>query len=171
MTLTTIFAGNQAYALSFVFVFGLLWGSFLNVVIHRLPLGKSVVFPRSSCPKCATPITWFENIPLLSWLVLRGKCSHCGVRISLRYPLVELLTAILFTLVAARQPHLYSIFFQFWFIGSLIACTFIDIDHWILPDKITLPGILLGFLASFLPEELGWLNSLTGILFGGGLLY
>lgn len=157
-----------------VFVFGLCWGSFLNVVIHRLPRRESVVRPRSRCPGCGCPIPWYRNIPLLSWAALRARCADCGMRISWRYPLVELLTALLFTAAAAfsrGSPLAWP--FHFWFLGALVACTFIDIDHWILPDRITLPGIAVGFLGAVAGAGPGpgWLASLGGILLGGGILY
>lgn len=167
-----------------VFCFGLLWGSFLNVVIHRLPLGESVVTPRSRCPGCRKLIKWYQNIPVLSWLLLRAKCANCGKKISARYPLVELLAGVLFTLAVAWRPEpLASWPFHFWFMGALIACTFIDLDHWILPDKITLPGILVGIGASAVnawftaggdslePVLYGVLYSLAGFLVGGGILW
>ncbi|MGZ3704428.1 MAG: prepilin peptidase [Bdellovibrionota bacterium] len=160
-----------AAVLGFVFVFGLLWGSFLNVVIHRLPLGQSVVKPRSRCPGCKTLIRWSQNIPVLSWIALRARCAKCGIRISARYPLVELLTASLFTLSAIWRPEYISWPFQFWFMAALVACTFIDIDHWILPDKITLPGIVVGFASSLVIPEYSWIESLGGIAVGGGILY
>ena len=89
----------RAYETALVFIFGLLWGSFANVVIYRYPKGESVVLPRSRCPQCKNPIAWYDNIPLISWLVLRGRCRKCGGRISWRYPLVELLTGCLFAAV------------------------------------------------------------------------
>jgi leader peptidase (prepilin peptidase)/N-methyltransferase len=157
--------------LAFVLAFGLLWGSFLNVVIHRLPLDESVVTPRSRCPSCRSLIRWYQNIPVLSWLALRARCANCGTRISFRYPLVELLTGALFTLAAWRYPFPAAWPFQFWFLGALVACTFIDIDHWILPDKITLPGIAVGFVGSFVSPQVSWIESAAGILVGGGILY
>lgn len=177
---------------SFVFAFGLCWGSFVNVVIHRLPLGEDIVFPRSACPKCKALIPWYRNIPLVSFLFLRGKCGDCGTKISFRYPLVELITGFLFTAVAYSTPNFLEWPFGFYFLASLVACTFIDIDHWILPDKITLPGILVGFASSIVaPNALlqsgpgnvlafsfGWnpilgsfLDSVIGMLVGGGILY
>lgn len=165
--------------LAVVFLFGLLWGSFLNVVIHRLPLGESVVKPRSRCPGCRKLIKWYQNIPLASWVFLRARCASCGKKISARYPLVELLTAVLFTLAAAWRPDPVALWpFHFWFMGALIACTFIDFDHWILPDKITLPGILVGIGATVFGAYLGgepllWSlgYALLGVLVGGGILY
>lgn len=170
--------------LALVFGFGLLWGSFLNVVIHRLPLGQSVVKPRSRCPGCKKLIKWYQNVPVLSWAILRAKCANCGKKISARYPIVELLTAGLFTLAVAWRPDpMLSWPFHFWFMGALVACTFIDIDHWILPDKITLPGILVGIAGSLAhayavsaPGDypaLAWAlgGALAGVLVGGGILY
>lgn len=162
----------QWYALlSLVFCFGLLWGSFLNVVIHRLPLGESVVSPRSRCPGCKKLIPWYRNIPLLSWVFLRGKCGDCGKKISLRYPVVELLTALLFTAAAAWDPEPIAWPFHFFFFGALVACTFIDLDHWILPDKITLPGIAVGLASSFVVPHLTVIDSILGTVLGGGILY
>jgi len=166
--------------LGLVFFFGLLWGSFLNVVIHRLPLGESVVTPRSRCPGCKKLIPWYRNIPLLSWIVLRARCGDCGTKISIRYPLVELVNALLFTAAVAWRPNdVFAWPFHFYFLASMVACTFIDIDHWILPDKITLPGIVVGLLGSLvigyvnpeLPFYVPFLNSLLGVLVGGGILY
>lgn len=162
---------HQLVILSFVFVGGLLIGSFLNVVIHRLPLGISVVTPRSRCPQCGALIPWYRNIPIASFALLRGKCGDCGTKISFRYPLVELLTAALFTLACALNGNYLYWPFQFYFLSALVASTFIDLDHWIIPDKITLPGILIGFLGSFALPGMPWAGSLAGILAGGGLLY
>jgi leader peptidase (prepilin peptidase)/N-methyltransferase len=161
----------HTYLLSVVFLSGLCLGSFLSVVIHRLPIGESIVFPRSRCPSCRKLIAWYGNIPLLSFLFLRGKCADCATKISLRYPAVELITAILFTLAAAGQPYYWAWPFHFFFLGSLVACTFIDYDHWILPDKITLPGIVIGLLSALVVPEHSILAAFLGTLFGGGVLY
>lgn len=155
----------------FVFLFGLCWGSFLNVVIHRLPEGESVVKPRSRCPKCRKQISWYQNIPVVSWIALRARCANCGARISWRYPLVELLTALLFLAAALWEPELVAWPFHFFFFAALVACTFIDIDHWILPDKITLPGIVVGLAGSLLIPHFSVLASVAGVLVGGGILY
>jgi leader peptidase (prepilin peptidase)/N-methyltransferase len=163
---------SRAAAYGFILLFGLCWGSFLNVLIHRLPIGESVVRPRSRCPECRKLIPWYRNIPILSWALLRGKCAECGFRVPFRYPLVELLTGCLFLAAAvARGLEPAPLVFHFYLLASLVACTFIDIDHWILPDKITLPGIAVGFLSSFLVPEQSPLASLAGILTGGGVLY
>jgi len=156
---------------SFIFFFGLLVGSFLNVVIHRLPLDKNIVFPRSSCPTCNKLIPWWANIPLLSYLALRARCISCKGKISIRYPLVELLTGALFLWGTLAIPNPLAWPFLFYFLGSLVACTFIDLDHWLLPDKITLPGVVIGIVGSFFIPNHDWLNAILGILFGGGLLF
>ena len=158
--------------MSFFFLVGLCVGSFLNVVIYRLPLEKSVVSPRSQCPSCGYGIPWYNNIPILSFLLLRGKCGNCKAPISWRYPLVELLTGILFAAVVWRQSDL---FFQwpahFFLMSALVASTFIDLDHWIIPDKITYPGVVIGLLSSLAPGPLSILQSVIGLLFGFGILY
>lgn len=161
----------QSAILLFIFLGGLCIGSFLNVVIHRLPLEQSLNHPRSSCPSCGKMIPWYLNIPLFSFLFLRAKCANCSAKISWRYPLVELLTGLLFLVAAQREPVFAAWPFQFYFLAALVASTFIDLKHWILPDKITLPGILLGFLSAFFVPNHDWINSLVGILFGGGILY
>jgi leader peptidase (prepilin peptidase)/N-methyltransferase len=157
--------------LPFIFCAGLCIGSFLNVVIHRLPLEESVVTPRSRCPSCRKTIPWYQNLPVLSFLWLRAKCGSCGAKISWRYPLVELITAILFTAAAAGNPAWIEWPWAFYFLGALVACTFIDLDHWILPDKITLPGIVIGLAGAALLPSISFLGSVMGFLFGGGLLY
>lgn len=172
--------------LAFVFFGALCVGSFLNVVIHRLPLGESVVTPRSRCPSCRKLIVWYRNIPVLSWLALGGKCGDCGAKISFRYPVVELITAALLTYGIYREPNPLAWPFAVFFLAGLVACTFIDLDHWILPDKITLPGIVIGLVsAAVAPHELlregAWslggfpfyevAESVSGLLLGGGILY
>jgi leader peptidase (prepilin peptidase)/N-methyltransferase len=145
--------------LGFSAALGLLVGSFLNVVIYRLPAGLSVVTPRSRCPKCERPIPWYENVPVLSFLFLRARCRGCGQAISFRYPLVELLVGTLFAFTAwwlvVRWPggptdpgRLVHLGVAFLFLGSLVALTFIDLDHRILPDRITKPGMAAGAILS-----------------------
>jgi leader peptidase (prepilin peptidase) / N-methyltransferase len=141
----------------FAALLGAVIGSFLNVVIYRLPLRESLVWPGSHCPSCGHDIRWYHNIPLVGWLLLRGRCRDCGERISLRYPLVELLTAGLFAsalLVEGLQPRLLLIWF---FLAVLVAVTFIDLDHLIIPDRLVLPGAVIGFLgATLLAPERWW---------------
>jgi len=173
---------------------GLCIGSFLNVCIYRLPSDQSIADPpRSQCPHCKNPIRFFDNIPVLSFLWLRGRCRYCKASISVRYPLIELLSAFFALCVYLKfGPTLESLIFYL-FISALIVITFIDIDHQIIPDIISLPGIVIFFAASFierrhigffkiLPNNLlessafsllppiTW-NALLGILIGGGSLY
>jgi leader peptidase (prepilin peptidase) / N-methyltransferase len=127
-----------------VVVMGLLFGSFLNVVIARVPHGQSIVHPRSRCPKCGYQLAWYENIPVLSWLALRGRCGSCGLPISWRYPLIELLTALLFLACQRRfgwTPELVSALVL---VLVLVPLSFIDLEHWILPHELTWPGIAAG---------------------------
>lgn len=130
-----------------VFVFGAIIGSFLNVVIHRVPLEKSIIFPNSACPKCQNPIKPYDNIPILSWLILRGKCRHCGQKISVRYPAVELLTALLFLLVFWQIGFNIFLPVALIFTAAILALIFIDAEHMILPDVITFPLLGIAVLA------------------------
>lgn len=152
------------------FIFGSCIGSFLNVCIYRLPHSKSIVYPSSACPGCNTPIRFYDNIPIFSFLLLRGKCRSCQAPISIRYPLIELMTG-LFAVCAYRKFGLTpEALISFLLIASLIVITFIDIDHRIIPDAISLPGIPIGFAASFFSPVITYLESLIGILVGGGSL-
>ena len=145
-------------------------GSFLNVCIYRLPLGRSIVRPASACPHCGRGLAWFENVPIASFVALRGRCRGCGAPISIRYPTIEVLTAAMFAL-------------GWWYFGpgvllasrlvfgcALIALFAIDLEHHLLPNAITLPGIVVGFAFSFVTEP-GGLASLVGIVVGGGVLW
>ena len=155
---------------SILFIFGSCIGSFLNVCIYRLPNAKSIVFPPSACPGCNMPIRFYDNIPILSFLLLRGRCRHCRARISLRYPLVELMLGLFALCVYLKFGLTLEALIIYLFIASLIVITFIDIDHRIIPDAISLPGILVGFAASFVLPEITYKESLAGILAGGGSL-
>ncbi|MEA2127107.1 MAG: leader peptidase (prepilin peptidase) / N-methyltransferase [Solirubrobacteraceae bacterium] len=137
-------------------VFGAVLGSFLNVVIWRLPRGESLVSPRSACPHCGTQLAAYENIPIVSWLVLRGRCRHCGEPISPRYPLVEALTAVLMALVPIFLGTDDDVWIGFAMVLILIPLTFIDLDHRILPNKITYPSvpIAIGLTAAFDTDHL-----------------
>lgn len=160
---------NTIYAL-FSLVFGMVVGSFLNVCICRMPKDESVVSPPSHCPHCSYQIRWYDNIPVISYLLLRGKCRGCGARISLQYPLVELLNGILTLLLFLRFGPTLSFAALFVFCSALVVITFIDIEHQIIPDEISLSGIVIGFVLSFFLPGHGWLNSILGILLGGGSL-
>jgi leader peptidase (prepilin peptidase)/N-methyltransferase len=151
-------------------LFGLLIGSFLNVVIYRLPRGQSLVSPPSTCPGCGARIRPIDNVPVLSWLILRGKCHRCHAPISIQYPLVELITGVLFLLVAWLTPVGPLLAARLLLVVILVVLFGIDLHHQILPNVITLPGIVIGFLFSLVAPP-GWLNSLIGILLGGGILY
>ncbi len=153
------------------FILGAVIGSFLNVVIYRIPAGESIVSPGSRCPQCGTAIRWYQNIPVLSWAVLRGRCASCGISISVRYPFVEALTGALFVLVFLAFGLQGATVVYWVFVAALVAITFIDLDHQIIPDVISLPGIPAGFAASFFVPWLSWSDSLIGIVLGGGSLY
>jgi leader peptidase (prepilin peptidase)/N-methyltransferase len=155
----------------FAFILGAVIGSFLNVCICRLPENRSVIFPPSHCPKCDYRIPFYDNIPILSYLLLGGKCRSCKTRISLQYPLVELINGLLALFLFLKFGSGLTFLFLFVFCSALVAVTFIDLKHQIIPDVISLPGIVIGFAASFCLPWLGWQNSLTGILAGGGSLF
>ncbi len=164
----------------FVFVFGSLVGSFLNVCIYRLPLEESIVFPRSHCPKCKKTIPWFDNIPFISYVLLGGKCRFCRVKISPRYFLVELLTASIFLLFYLRFSFGFQFFLYIIFACGLIVATFVDFSHRIIPDQISIGGIIVGFCLncltglSFQPFVYHFaplVDSLSGILIGGGIIF
>jgi leader peptidase (prepilin peptidase)/N-methyltransferase len=154
----------------FALVTGMVVGSFLNVCICRLPRDESVVFPPSHCPQCDYLIRWYDNIPLLSYLLLRGRCRGCGTRISIQYPLVELLNGLLTLALFLRFGPTLAFLVLFLFCSALVVITFIDLEHQIIPDEISLPGIVIGFICSFFLPGHSWLNSLLGILLGGGSL-
>jgi leader peptidase (prepilin peptidase) / N-methyltransferase len=139
------------------FVFGLLTGSFLNVVIHRLPLGESVVYPGSHCPHCGSPVRPRDNIPLLSFALLRGRCRDCGARISRLYPVVELITGAVFLLLFLKDGIGSVVIAEMWFAATMIALMFIDARHQLLPDAITIPSILVALVVV---TALGWTGQL-----------
>ncbi len=149
---------------------GLCIGSFLNVCIHRLPLKQSVVHPGSRCPDCGYALRWYDNVPVLSYAGLRGRCRSCARPISLQYPLVEIVTAIVFVLHWYAFGPTVLMPVRLLFACALIVLFMIDLEHQILPDVITLPGIVLG-VASSLVLPPGPLMSILGVLLGGGLLW
>lgn len=157
--------------LLFIFFLGSCIGSFLNVCIYRIPAGESIISPGSRCPHCQTTIRWYQNIPILSYLFLCGRCGACRFRISPRYPLVEALTGLLFVLVLLRFGFQWATPVYWLFMAALVAITFIDLDHQIIPDLISLPGIPIGFACTFLLPQISWIESLIGTLLGGGSLY
>ena len=156
----------------FVFAgaFGAIVGSFLNVCIHRLPLGASIVWLSSACPHCKRELAWYENIPVASYLVLRARCRTCKAPISSRYPFVEALTGAMFAgawWYYGPGPLLAS---RLVFGSALIVLFAIDLEHHLLPNAITLPGIVVGFAFSLITEP-GWIASMIGLMAGGGVLY
>ena len=159
----------------FAFLFGLCVGSFLNVCIYRIPNKKSIVTPPSGCTSCGKNIRFYDNIPVLSYLILRGRCRYCHESFSIMYPLIELVTGLLSVALLIRFNifnHQFPLYFIYMvFAAALLCVSFIDLKHQIIPDVISLPGILAGFIVSFFSYHVTWLHSLIGILIGGGILY
>lgn len=153
------------------FIFGACFGSFANVVIYRMPKDESVVKPASHCQKCGKGVRWYDNIPMVSWLLLKGKCRHCGAPFSFRYFIVELLTASLFALSYFYLGLTWTLLEALIFIFALVCCTFIDFDHMILPDEFTLSGIVIGLVGAWLNPQRDFLDALFGVLMGGGFLW
>jgi leader peptidase (prepilin peptidase) / N-methyltransferase len=152
-----------------LFLLGLCVGSFLNVVIARVPEGRSIVGPGSACPRCSTPIAWYDNVPLLSFALLRARCRKCGEPISWRYPVVELITGLLFVLALAERGLTIDLIPALLLVAGLVAITGIDLDHQLIPDVISIPGIAVGLAVSTLTGRPGWLDSLVGVVIGGGI--
>ena len=169
--------------LAYAFAVGAVVGSFLNVVIARVPAGESVVHPPSRCPRCKKPIRWFDNIPIISWLVLRAKCRGCGSPISIRYPIVEALLGVLAIAIATQFGPTLATLGYFLCAAMLVSLAYIDLDTWLLPSELTLPLIGLGLLSPLwnpalaLPMQgmfpamrslpLAFLSSVSGALAGG----
>jgi leader peptidase (prepilin peptidase)/N-methyltransferase len=181
-TFTYINADYPWFFAAFSFIFGAIVGSFLNVCIYRIPAERSVVFPGSTCA-CGKPIAWYNNIPVLTWVFLRGRASCCGEKFSARYPAIELLTAVLFYASWVMHPPVVAMI-GFLFIAFLICSTFIDLDHMIIPDRFSIGGMLIGVLLSILFPSLqgvegqpiianieSGVHSIIGALIGAGLVY
>lgn len=153
------------------FLLGLVLGSFMNVCIYRIPLQKSIANPGSHCMTCFSPIRWYDNIPLLSYMLLVGRCRECRSPVGFRYPLVEALAGALSLALFLRHgftlPYLHGLVFSL----SLVVITFIDLDHMIIPDVISIPGIIIGIPASLLVPDTSVTDSLIGIIAGGGSFY
>jgi len=154
-----------------IIILGLAWGSFQNVVIYRIPLKKSWFLSRSLCPNCKKNIFWYDNIPLLSYLFLKGKCRNCKHKISIQYPAVELLSALLSLLAYLKFDLSWQFFSAFVLISILIVVSFIDLNHRIIPDVITLPGIVLGLIFSYFNPQGSLSASVIGFLSGGLSFY
>ena len=153
------------------FVFGACIGSFLNVVICRMPEGESIVSPPSHCPACNHTIPWYFNLPIISFLLLKGKCGFCKAPISIRYPLVELITGLLALGLFLKFGLMPAALFYFIFSAVLIAVSFIDLDHQIIPDKLSLPGILFFSTSCLFVPQMRFVSVILGIIAGGGILY
>jgi leader peptidase (prepilin peptidase) / N-methyltransferase len=150
--------------------FGAVVGSFLNVCIYRIPRSKSIVRPRSACPHCDRPLAWYENVPIASFVALGGRCRTCGAAIGPQYPIVEALSAIMFAAAWWYYGPGVLLLSRLLFGCALIALFAIDLEHHLLPNVITIPGIVVGFALSFFTEP-GWISSLIGIAVGGGVLW
>ena len=162
----------------FFFLLGSAIGSFLNVCIYRIPREKSIVKPPSACPGCEKPIRFYDNIPILSYILLKGKCRDCGIKISIRYPFVELLTGIFFLLLYRKFDITFELLVFMIFLSLLIAISVIDLDFQIIPDILSIGGVVFGFILAiirpffrYLDPRFGILDSLYGIALGGGLLF
>src|SRR6266436_2254043 len=152
-----------------VFAVGAVVGSFLNVVIARVPKGRSIVSPGSRCPRCGSPIAWYDNIPVLSWILLRARCRNCGLPISPRYPLVEVLTGVLAVAVFRRVGPSWTAVGYFAFAAALVALAYIDLDTWLLPHQITWPLLALGLASPLWNRQLTWIESVIGAAAGFAL--
>jgi leader peptidase (prepilin peptidase)/N-methyltransferase len=151
--------------------YGLVVGSFLNVVIHRLPRRESLLRPRSRCPACGAPVRWFDNVPLLSYVVLRGRCRDCGAPISPRYPAVELASGALAAAAVARYGLTVGGVEAMLLLMLLIPLAFIDLEHHLLPDVLTIPGLALGLAGSFVGGLAAPLDAVLGAAVGGAIPY
>jgi leader peptidase (prepilin peptidase)/N-methyltransferase len=152
-------------------IFGAMVGSFLNVCICRLPKEESIIWPGSHCPHCKNPIKFYNNIPLLSYLLLKGRCRYCDASISIQYPIVEAITALSSLFLFMSFGVSLTFIYYFSFVAALIVITVIDLYHQIIPDVISLPGIGVGLLASLFIPQITFFNSLIGVLLGGGSLF
>jgi len=158
------------FEICFAFLFGAIFGSFSNVLIYRIPAGESIL-GRSRCQTCLKTIPWFQNIPIFSYFFLQGRCGQCQAPISKRYPLVELIMGLLFAAVVYVYGVTWLTFEYFILVFGLVTASFIDLDHMILPDEITLGGIVIGLLGAAINPEREFLESFLGVLFGGGILW
>lgn len=158
------------YPVAVAFVFGAVFGSFLNVVIYRLPLGRSIVRPGSACPRCGAEIAWYDNIPVLSYILLAGRCRRCRVRISPRYPAVELVSALAGAAIVWRFGPTLEAAWTYAFVAILLAVTLIDWDHQIIPDPLSLGGVVLGWAGAAAGLRQGFVASLVGAFVGAGVI-
>jgi leader peptidase (prepilin peptidase)/N-methyltransferase len=158
----------QGFYELYALLVGLCVGSFLNVVIARVPAGESIVSPGSRCPRCHAPIRWFDNVPVFAWLLLRGRCRACRASISVRYPIVELATGLLAVSIARAHPPGLWAAALFVFVSLLVAVAYIDLDHWIIPHVLTWPGIVIGVVSGLVAPDHDLPDALWGALGGYG---
>jgi leader peptidase (prepilin peptidase)/N-methyltransferase len=161
--------GQRVYFDALAFLLGLFFGSFFNVCIWRIPRRKSIAFPPSHCPRCKAPIRFYDNIPILSYLLLGARCRKCGQSISGRYPLVEGLTGVLFLLLALKLGISWEFLRGLVFTGLLVIISFIDLDFKLIPDAISMPGVVVGLLSSLLVQE--FVPSLIGATLGAAIIF
>ncbi len=153
------------------FWLGAIWGSFGNVVIYRLPLKKSVIHPGSACMSCHRKIKWHDNIPIIGWFILGGRCRNCKAKFSFRYSFVELLTGALFALAYYQFGLSWTLLEVLILVFGLVVISFIDLDHMIIPNKLSYPGIIIGLIGSILNPERVWWDGFVGLLMGGGFFW
>ena len=156
----------ESFLALYAILIGLALGSFLNVCIYRLPLKKSIISPSSSCPRCGARLRAYENIPIVSFVLLRGRCRHCKNPISWRYPVVEALIGLLSLALFTRYGFSYQYILFLLFVCLLVTVSFVDLDHQIIPDKLSFTGIALGLAAAVLTGHIAWHDSLIGIAAG-----
>lgn len=161
---------SEIYYVSVAFVLGAVLGSFLNVVIYRLPLGLSVVRPASSCPRCKTRVKWYDNVPIASYLVLGGRCRSCSWRIPAKYLVVESLSAVAAAGIVWRHGFTLEAAWVFAFVAIMLAVTFIDWKHQIIPDQLSIGGVVLGWVGAAFFLDIGLVESLIGSLAGAGVI-
>lgn len=153
-----------------LFISGLIAGSFCNVCIYRIPRNESVIYPASHCPNCHTDILAKDNIPLLSYILLKGRCRNCESKISIRYPVVEFLTGLIYVIIYLIYDFSIQSLIYIILLSALIIITFIDLNKQIIPDVISLPGIGVGLILSFFVPYISFINSALGVLVGGGII-
>ena len=153
-----------------IFILGLIAGSFSNVCIYRIPINESIIYPASHCPKCRSSIKPIDNIPLLSYLLLKGKCRNCGSKISIQYPVVEFLTGIIYIFIFLIYGLTLQSLIYILLSSALIIIAFIDLNEQIVPDIISLPGIVTGLILSFFVPYISFINSVLGVVVGGGII-
>lgn len=161
----------MVYPILIAFCLGAIVGSFLNVCAHRLPRNQSIIWPSSRCPSCGKGIAWYDNVPIFSYVILAGRCRQCRAAISWRYPLIEFSNALAYAVIVwwfgvGWDSAVYAALFS-----ALLVITAIDIAHYIIPNVITLPGIVLGVVCAATVLPVGLVNSILGLLVGGGLLW